>query len=276
MPATPPPRTPPQRTPPPRTPPKPPRSILITGASSGLGAALARLYAAPGVSLALGGRDVRRLEAVAADCRTHGAEVTTRHLDVLHRVAMADWIAKADALAPLDLVIANAGVGGGTGGAGESAQQTHQIMSVNVTGAVNTVLPAAAAMRTRGHGQLAIVSSLAGFRGFPGAPAYCASKAAVRVWGESLRGHLGRDGLCVSVICPGYVKTRMTANNDFPMPLLMDADRAARRIRRGLARDRPRIAFPRRLYAAVWLLNLLPPSWTDGMLARLPEKPGNG
>jgi short-subunit dehydrogenase len=257
-------------------PPNPPRSILITGASSGLGGALARLYAGPGATLALGGRDVRRLEAVADECRALGAEVTTRHLDVLHRVAMADWIAKVDALAPLDLVIANAGLGGGTGGGGESAQQTHQIMSVNVTGTVNTVLPAVQAMRPRGRGQIAIVSSLGAFRGFPGAPAYCSSKAAVRVWGESLRGHLGRDGLCVSVICPGYVKTRMTADNDFPMPLLMDAKRAARRIQRGLARDRGRIAFPRRLYALIWLLNMLPVSWTDGLLTRLPEKPGHG
>jgi short-subunit dehydrogenase len=149
-------------------------------------------------------------------------------------------------------------------------------MSVNVTGTVNTVLPAAAAMRRRGRGQIAIVASLAAFRGFPGAPAYCASKAAVRVWGESLRGHLGRDGLCVSVVCPGYVKTRMTAANDFPMPLVMDADIAARRIARGLARNRGRIAFPRRRYALVWLLNLQPVGWTDGLLACLPEKPGHG
>jgi short-subunit dehydrogenase len=249
---------------------------LITGASSGLGAALALCYAGPGVTLALGGRNVGRLEAVADDCRARGAAVTTRHLDVLHRVAMADWIARADALAPLDLVIANAGVGGGTGGGGESAAQTHQILSVNVTGLTNTVLPAVDAMRPRARGQIAIVSSLAAFRGFPGAPAYCASKAAARVWGESLRGYLGRDGLCVSVICPGYVKTRMTADNDFPMPLLMDADRAAARIARGLARNRGRIAFPRRLYALLWLLNLLPPAWTDGLLARLPDKPGHG
>ncbi|MBK1697495.1 SDR family NAD(P)-dependent oxidoreductase [Rhodovibrio salinarum] len=257
-------------------PPSPPRSLLITGASSGLGAALARLYAGPGVTLTLGGRDIARLEAIATDCRARGATVTTRHLDVLHRMGMADWIAEADAQAPLDLVIANAGLGGGTGGGGESAAQTHQIMSVNVTGVVNTVLPAADAMRRRGHGQIAIVSSLAGFRGFPGAPTYCARKAAVRVWGESLRGHLGRAGICVSVICPGYVKTRMTANNDFPMPLLMDADRAARRVRRGLKRNQGRIAFPRRLYAIIWLLSLLPPAWTDGLLARLPEKAAHG
>ncbi len=116
------------------------------------------------------------------------------------------------------------------------------------------------------------MSSLAAFRGFPGAPAYCASKAAVRVWGEALRGELYGAGIGVSVICPGYVRSSMTAVNDFPMPLLMDAERAARIIRRGLARNRPRIAFPWRLYAAVWLISALPPSLTDPLLRRLPKK----
>src|SRR3546814_18811977 len=88
-------------------------------------------------------------------------------------------------------------------------------------------------MRPRRRGQIAIMSSLAAFRGFPGAPAYCASKAAVRIWGEALRGMLGREGIEVSVICPGYVKSRMTAHNDFHMPLLMEAGRAAAIICRG-------------------------------------------
>ena len=116
------------------------------------------------------------------------------------------------------------------------------------------------------------MSSLAGFRGFPGAPAYCASKAAVRVWGESLRGHLAREGIGVSVICPGFVKSPMTAVNQFPMPLLMDSDAAARRIQRGLARNRGRISFPWPLAAAAWLLGALPPAWTDPLLAKMPEK----
>jgi len=116
------------------------------------------------------------------------------------------------------------------------------------------------------------MASLAAFRGFPGAPAYCASKAAVRVWGEALRGHLHGSGIAVSVICPGYVRSPMTAVNEFPMPLLMGAERAARIIRRGLERDRARIAFPWRLYAAVRLLSALPPGLTDPLLRRLPEK----
>lgn len=250
-----------------------PRSILITGASSGLGAALARAYAAPGVTLALSGRHAERLEQVAAGCRQAGAAVHTRVLDVQHRSAMADWIARTHAGAPLDLVIANAGLSAGTGrSGGESAAQARRILAVNVDGVANTVLPAVEAMQGRGHGQLALMSSVAAFRGFPGAPAYCASKAAVRVWGESLRPQLRRRGVGVSVICPGFVRTPMSEVNAYPMPFRMDAARAAQVIRRGLARDRARIIFPWPIAVAVWLLAALPPAWTDPLLSRLPAK----
>ena len=254
---------------------KTPRSILITGASSGIGAALALAYAAPGTRLALSGRNRERLDRVAERCRAAGAEVATGVVDVGARDELAAWMTAEDRERPLDLVIANAGISAGTGEFGETDRQARQIFAVNFDGVVNTVHPAAALMRPRRRGQIAIMSSLAGFRGFPGAPAYCASKAGVRVWGEALRGMLSRDGLEVSVICPGYVKSPMTDRNDFPMPFLMEADRAAEIIRRGLAANTPRIVFPRRLYAAVWLLALLPPRWTDGLLARLPEKPAD-
>ena len=254
-----------------------PTSILITGASSGIGEALALAYARPGVALALGGRDQARLSAVAGACRKAGAEPRVKVLDVREGPAVAAWIAEADQTAPLDLVIANAGISAGSGGsgsetAGESEAQTRRIIETNVEGVFNTLLPAIDRMRPRGHGQIAIMASLAAFRGFPGAPAYCASKAAVRVWGEALRGDLHGAGIGVSVICPGYVRSPMTAVNDFPMPLLMDAARAARIIRRGLARNRPRIAFPWPLYAAVWLISALPPGLTDPLLRRLPKK----
>lgn len=249
-----------------------PRSILITGASSGIGEALARLYARPGVSLALTGRDAARLASVAASCRAGGALVSEAVVDVADRAAMAACVETAEDAAPLDLVIANAGISGGTYGGGESAEQTRAIMAVNFEGVLNTVLPALPRLRGRRRGQVAIMSSLASFRGFPGAPAYCASKAAARVWGEGLRGELRQHGVEVSVICPGFVESRMTARNRFPMPLLMPVDRAAELIRRGLETNRARIAFPFRLYFAAWAVGALAPGLTDGVLARLPKK----
>lgn len=249
-----------------------PQHVLITGASSGLGAALALAYAAPGVRLALGGRDAERLETVAEGCRAAGAEVSAARVEITDAAATAAWIEAEDAARPLDLVVANAGVSAGTGGEGESAAQARRIFAVNGDGVVNTVLPALARMRPRRRGQIAIMSSLAAFRGFPGAPAYCASKAMVRVWGEALRGELAAEGIGVTVICPGYVDTPMTRVNRFPMPLLMSAERAAAICRRGLARNRARIAFPFPTYFAAWLLGVLPPGLTDPLLRRLPAK----
>lgn len=248
------------------------KSILITGASSGIGDALARRYAEPGVHLALAGRDRARLAAVASDCRTAGATVTEEILDVQDRDRLTAWMRETDEKTPLDLVIANAGVSAGTGSGGETAEQARRIMAVNVEGVFNTVLPAIELMKPRHRGQIAIMSSLAAFKGFPGAPAYCASKAAVRLWGESLRGDLHSHGIGVSVICPGFVKSRMTAVNNFPMPLLMEADRAAEIIRAGLARNRARIAFPWRLYFVVWALAMLPVAIIDPLLRKLPQK----
>ena len=249
-----------------------PTSILITGGSSGLGAALARAYAAPGMRLALTGRDAGRLGAVAQACAARGAEVHAEPIDILDRTRLAAWIGARDAVAPLDLVIANAGISAGTGGDGEDEAQTRRILATNVDGVINTVMAVLPFLQARGHGQIALMASLAAFRGFPGAPAYCASKAAVRVWGEALRGQLVGDGIGVTVICPGYVKTPLTAVNDFPMPLLMDTDKAARIIRRGLARNKARIAFPWRMYALVRLIAALPPGLIDPLLRKLPVK----
>jgi len=237
-----------------------------------LGRALALAYAAEGVTLFLGGRDAARLEDVGAACAAAGAEVGRAAVDVTDAEAVRDWIAHADRRRPLDLVIANAGISAGTGGGGEDEAQTRRIFAVNLDGVVNTVLPAVSAMRGRRRGQIGIVSSLAGFRGVPGAPAYCGSKAAVRSWGEALRGAVHRDGLEVCVICPGFVRTPMTDVNRYSMPFLMDADRAARLIRRGLARNRGRIAFPLPMYAVVWLFAALPAMVIDPILRRLPEK----
>jgi short-subunit dehydrogenase len=169
-------------------------------------------------------------------------------------------------------VIANAGISGGGLEARADAEQTRRMLAVNVEGMLNTVEPALAPMLARRRGQIALMSSLAGFRGMPSAPAYCASKAAVRVYGEALRARLRGSGVSVSVVCPGFVRTPLTAGNPFPMPLLMEPERAAARIRTGLERKRPQIAFPWPMHLAVRLLAALPPKLADRWLARLPAK----
>ena len=178
-----------------------------------------------------------------------------------------------DLKTPVDLVIANAGISAGTGGGGESAQQVRRIFSTNIDGVMNSIQPLIPAMATRKRGQIAIISSLAGIRALPSSPAYSASKACVRYYGDALRGWLAKNNVNVSVVCPGYVRTPMTDVNDFPMPFIMSAEKAAAIIAKGLERGKPRIAFPLALYIPLWLLSCLPVCITDPFFARLPAKP---
>ena len=243
---------------------------MITGASSGIGQALALEYAHGGVFLALNGRNEERLEKVAQSCRDKGADVSCDVVDVTDRDAMRQWMERMDATHPLDLVIANAGIAGDSGNLDES--DTRNIFAVNMAGVLNTLFPAIDAMRARKRGQLALVSSIAGFRGLPSAPAYSASKVMVKAYGEALRGVLADDGIGVTVICPGFVESRITDQNDFPMPLIWKAPKAARVIARGLQKNKVLIVFPWPLHAFMWTLNLLPASWTSKLLGRLPRK----
>ena len=170
------------------------------------------------------------------------------------------------------MVIANAGVSAGSGGSGESAEQTRHIFAINLAGVLNTVLPAIPLMRARQRGVIAIMSSLAGFRGMPTAPAYSASKAAVKAYGEGLRGWLATDGISVCVICPSFVVSRITQKNKFHMPFLMTAEKAAGIIISGLTQGKALIAFPWPMVTVMRLLCSLPPWATERIFRRLPKK----
>lgn len=234
--------------------------MLVTGASSGIGAALASALAVPGRRLDLGGRNAGRLADVAGRCRAAGAEVETACIDLRDGEALRRWI---DGAPPPDLLIANAGVSG-------SGIGSREIVAVNVQAVIDTV-EAALPRMPRGS-QIAMMSSLAGFNGMAPAPVYCASKAAVRIYGDGLRARLRAAGISVSIVCPGFVATPMTETNPFPMPLMMSTGQAARRILQGLARRKAVIAFPTRLYLLTRLFGLLPRTLADRLSARVPGK----
>lgn len=248
------------------------KNILITGASSGLGAALAGVYAAENTQLFLSGRDEKRLKEVAARAQRRGAEVQTAIMDVTNEGAMKEWIEAIDRDHPLDLVIANAGISAGTGHGEETSAQSDAIFDTNLNGVLNTSRPAIACMKKRGRGQVALMASLAGFRGMAGAPSYMASKAAVRVYGESIRLDYAPHGIKVNVICPGFVKTPMTDVNQFHMPFLIGPEKAAKIIKKALEKNKARISFPWRMSALVWLVSSLPAAWVDTLLVKLPRK----
>ena len=249
-----------------------PGTILITGASSGIGAALASEYAGPGVHLALAGRNRQRLDAVANTCGIKGAHVTTASIEITDPEAMAAWIVAYDDKHPIDLVIANAAItsGVGPGRWRESMAAIKRVLAVNFEGVIHTIEPVLDRMRERGRGQIAIVSSLAGLRGVPYSPAYSATKAGLIAYGESMRGLMRSEGIEINIVLPGFVDTPLDDSVDSPKPMRQTPERAARIIRRGLARNRARIAFPTLLYWSVLLLRSLPQALTDPFMTRVP------
>jgi NADP-dependent 3-hydroxy acid dehydrogenase YdfG len=237
-----------------------PKAILITGAAGGIGAALARAYAAPGIHLFLGDLELDTLNKLCAECGNLGASAHGCVVDVTDKAATERWIADADTVSPLDLVIANAGISYGNAVHEETAEQIRAVFAVNLDGMLNTVLPALQFFRHRKRGQIGLMSSLAGLRGFPHAPSYCATKGAIRIFGQGLRARVKREGVSVSVIIPAFVKTPMTDANLYRMPRVITADRAASIIKGKLAQDKGEFVFPRPYPAVAWAACAMPPS----------------
>jgi short-subunit dehydrogenase len=230
-----------------------PRTVLITGASAGLGAALAIAYAAPGRTLALIGRDEPRLGEVAKACRARDAIVQTASVDVTDATAMAAFVSGFAGQRGIDLVIANAGVftGHGPDGVMETAADIAWMCRINLEGVANTVQPALADMRQRKQGHIAIVGSLAALQPQADSPGYSASKAGVMAYGEALREYLIPDGIIVSLIYPGHIETAQVADHVGALPHIMSAEAAAKKIKDGLDAKAAFIAFPWQL---LWLI----------------------
>jgi short-subunit dehydrogenase len=263
----------------------PPICVVITGASSGLGAGLAQSYAAPGRVLGLIGRNAERLAAIGEVCRGAGATVRLGVLDVGDSGALGAWLNELDAAAPVDLLIANAGVSSGTrpGGALEGAAAAFAVVQTNLLGVLHSVEALLPAMLARGRGQIAVVASVAAYRGLPDSPAYCASKAGVLAYGEALRAALAPRGIRVSVIVPGFFASPMSSRYIGNKMFMVSGADAVALVRGGLDRRARRIVFPRRL---AWLLRVadLLPAWLGDRIMRvggfriLPEGgvPGGG
>jgi len=237
--------------------------VVISGASSGIGEALARHYAAAGATVGLISR-----RAMPGHAFAYQADVTDAQ--ALKRVA-ADFITRAGVP---DLVIANAGIGSGTLGEDiADVEKLRRILDVNVSGMAATLAAFAPAMKEARRGTLAGIASVAGFRGLAGNGAYCASKAAAISWLESLRVELRGSGVSVVCVCPGYIDTPMTQVNRFHMPFLLSADEAARRIARVIAARRRLAVIPWQMAAVSVLLRVLPGFIYDRLAARAPRKP---
>ncbi len=248
------------------------RRVFITGASSGIGAALARHYAAEGAQLGLTGRDRERLQQVA-DSLGNGCKIYV--VDVRDAVAMQQ--AAQDFLEQCgtpDIVIANAGVSRGTlTEYAEDLPAFRAIMETNVLGLVHTFQPFFQSMRQAKHGSLVGIASVAGLRGLPGAGAYSASKAAAINYLESLRIELSGSGVNVTTICPGYIKTPMTDINPYPMPFLMEVDDAAAKMARLIARKKAYAILPWPMALIGRLMRLLPARVWEAAAKNAPHKP---
>lgn len=247
-------------------------NVLITGASSGIGEAVALEGASLGVeNLFICGRNAERLEAVADACRRRGMRVEARVLDVADAGSVCAWMEECDAAAPLDLVFSNAGVGTGL----EDAENVRRTFATNVDGTVNVALTAVELFRRpaeRRRRQVVMTASIAGYAPLASCPSYAATKACVKTWGLSLRAALRREGIRVNVVCPGFVRSRITDVNTCPMPFFMEADKAAKIIWRRVMRDVGLIAFPWPMRLAVWGLSVLPWRVAEFVSSLLPAK----
>ena len=245
-------------------------NIVISGASSGIGRALALEYAEPGITLGLFGRNECRLRQTAKEVEARGATARIARVDVRDRIAMREFLLDFDASAPVDALFASAGITLVTPASGEveDLEAAASLFEVNLIGTMNMLAPIAPRMRARRAGRIALFSSLAALAPPPDSASYAASKAAILAFGLATRALYKPDGVKVSVICPGFVDTPMTGSYTSWKPLMTSPESAARRIRRGIDRGNAIVAFPNRLYWGARLQAVLPEPLRAKLLMR--------
>jgi short-subunit dehydrogenase len=244
------------------------RVVMITGASSGIGRGLAVQIGRRGAKLGLVARRVEVIDEVVQEIEAAGGEALALPADVQHVDSISAAADKLRAsLGPIDVLIANAGIGPTRDAADFSAEEVSDVLNVNVIGASNSVATVIPEMVARGSGQLVAISSLAAYRGLPRSAAYCASKAAVSAFFESLRLDLEPRGIDVTIIHPGFIKTPLTKGRDAQMPYLMELDDAVGKMVRAIEKRRKRYSFPWQL-ATIVRAGMLMPIWLYDRISR--------
>jgi len=247
------------------------QNILITGASSGIGEALALRLSNNQSRLLLLARSTDKLANVAKKCEELDAEVATYSADVKIIPELQNLITEIDTEFPIDLIICNAGVTNSIGenGKAESWEEISHVIDTNLYGVLASLNPLITNMQKRKTGQIAIISSLAAFYGMAVTPAYCASKAGVKGYGEALRGWLKHDNIKVSMVYPGFVKSALSDSFKADKPFMLSAEAAADIIVKGIQKNKASITFPFPLNFGVWFLSAIPAGIADWIMGKL-------
>ena len=242
--------------------------VMITGASSGIGRGLALELARGGAKVGLVARRADVVQEVVREIEAVGSEALALPADVKDAGSLAAAAEKLRAeFGPIDILIANAGIGPTRDASQIDAAEIAGVINVNVIGAANSAAAVIPEMVKRGSGQLVVISSLAAYRGLPKSAAYCASKAAVSAFFESLRLDLEPKGIAVTIIHPGFIKTPLTAGREAQMPFLMELDDAVKKMTRAIAKRRKRYSFPWQL-ATIVRAGMIMPIWMYDQISR--------
>jgi short-subunit dehydrogenase len=241
---------------------------MVTGASSGIGGALAIELAKRGARLGLIARRADALSEIADRIKAAGGQAVVLPADVRDADSLRTAAEQLQsALGPVDVLIANAGIGPTRDGSDLNAKEVSDVININVIGSANSVAAVLPQMVAAGQGHLVVISSLAAYRGLPRSAAYCASKAAVSAFFESLRLDLEPKGIAVTIIHPGFIKTPLTSGREAQMPFLMELDDAVRKIVRAIETRKKSYAFPWQL-ASIVRAGMVMPIWMYDRISR--------